>query len=708
VQAAHAACKYIIAMMRYVPLWFFPLLVSWLSFAGQTAPELVLNTGHAGYVDRLEFSVDGATLLTHSEEGSIRVWDLRKNTILRVWDRDPMISDRTQPFAISGSGDHLLFGKLNGAAQMVAVSSGAEVGSGYVVSLKLPNGELPRFDPLMSVAESPDGAWVVGSNFDGAVVAFSTKGDSARIIQRSGSPALRFWFNSQSTRLVFENRDRSLRLYDLETALRSQSSEGYKLSNTAALAFNNAGALLKADSGGATVTVTNMTEGGVRRIPCPGCIHAMLSADGTRVAAIQGTEEKMLRVRRWSTSDLSELTSLATPPVVYRAGINADGSTVALGGFDGTVWVTSESGLLSLGGRFRVPRSLELLPRRQLLVIDTDGGIREWNAARASSAMVLRAGVLSRTALSPNGEFIALAGADLGIELSNPETNKFDSLGIQLPEHGTYSLRVSEDGNGITWTTGSITFNDDMKLPTSGSTELEALRTTVSARFSVFAASRKEGWKAKEVCTGERPIGIFHRGKLLTANCSTVGAPQGAPVKWTVRTIAARGELILYSGDGKAAVWDSTGVTEFTTHSALSTSSAISPDGKFAVIEGVSYITVLDLVKKKLLFEWIPPYRCILSPGRGATADLKSAYPKTELCVLSTAQEGCNSILARASPCVHSSVSATMNGWSWTAPDDLIRPTSRLRVPPSSGGIQTNRRSSSRLKSSCGISLRRA
>ena len=101
--------------------WFSRLMLVLVSAlaAGQEQsgyPELVLQTGHGAWVDWLAFSVEGDTLVSRAQDGSIKVWSVKTRSIRRSFQRDRVSSDlgASEPISVSKNGDRLLLGRVYG------------------------------------------------------------------------------------------------------------------------------------------------------------------------------------------------------------------------------------------------------------------------------------------------------------------------------------------------------------------------------------------------------------------------------------------------------------------------------------------------------------------------------------------------------------------------------------------------------------------
>ena len=273
-------------MLRDARAMFLSCCILWLILwaaraAAQEAPELVLQTGHPSFVDKLAFSSDSRTLLSHGFDGSIRVWDLSNRSIRRSWERDALAANRLQTFALSSTGEEILVRNMRSGADVVSVASGQRVG-GFDPSIMSDDqrAKSPPTAIVTAVAESPDGQWRVASDDAGSIIAFSTHTNSARIVQRTGSPATDFWFNPQATRLVIARQDGSLLLFTMDMAQRAQTPPDFKLKPGTSVAITKEGDVLLATGEPGKIILSNLTKGAVQEIACR-CAMEMLSGDGT-------------------------------------------------------------------------------------------------------------------------------------------------------------------------------------------------------------------------------------------------------------------------------------------------------------------------------------------------------------------------------------------------------------------------------------------
>ena len=588
--------------------------------AAQTSAELVLQTGHAGFVSSLTFSTDGTALLTRSDDGGVRVWDLRHDSIVRAWDR---LGEMRPIVTISRRGDKLLTGSPWGSAESIDVATGKEEGR-YVATIDPTGPGRLRGAPISAAAESPDANWVVAGNADGEIVAFATRANRVQVIQHAGAPpAMKFRFNAQSTRVAYERLDGSLIVHDFARGSKLGTGEGFQLPPTAEVGFSPSGHLMMVDTANGVV-LTDMVTGESWRAHCR-CVHAHISGDGTRIAALEGDSQSFARVRLWSTDRLAELRSWPSPAVVYRLALSHDGKAVAFGGFDGSVAVGTAAGVRDLTGRLRTPKSLALLSSGDLVVVDTEGGMRLWRSGLARSSMIVKGGNLSRTTISTEARFVAMVGRTGTLRLFNLQTRESEDLGITMPEHGVRSLWIDEDGDRVVWAVGSVQIDMDASVLRAFADGRFPDRAPVSADFNLYTATRQAGWKPEAVCRGASPLAVSYRGELVVANCPKVQQSVGTVPSWKVDALAVRHDRLVLAGSGKIMIRDSAGTAEVATECPLPTSVAISPNGRFAALMCASGVTTIDLENRRILADWrkpflIPSFLIALSDGAAQVA----------------------------------------------------------------------------------------
>jgi WD40 repeat protein len=643
--AIASGCTKPVAVKNKTYLWLSGCLLLMLAAAhSPSSPELVVQTAHAGSVSFLAFSADGKSLVSEAEDGGTQVWDLGAHSIIRTWDRDDVSSNPYSPpmtvfeapprrsnihetVAISPKSDHLLFGGLFGEVEEANIATGSK-GRTYHIPLNLqeqPNGSL-----ITRVTASPDGKWVVAATEEGTIVAFGTDGNAVHLIQqnRGRYPSYpKMWFSAKSDRLLVQEDDASLWLYEMATG--QGIAIAHNVSNDAVAAISADGDVLVADRVWEGLVLSNLKTGVVRKVSCH-CINPMLSSDGARLAAIELDDRRAAlnaaledatstkRVRIWSTSDLRELPSLASPHLVNLTAISDDGKAVAIGELDGTVWFTTANGLVNLSGHLRTPMSLQSGDQERLLVVDTEGGIREWDTHMGSSQMILSGSVLpedprfAATIVSSNARFAAtLRNEGRQITLFDLKTRALEKVkigptnGLSNNERVIGLFSISNDGNAL---------------------------AVISENGAAYIARRDSDWKATEVCLNATFLSmvVFYGNQLLTARCDSTAQTGLVNLGWKVSAVGVRGERAVFAGtNGIVMIIDKSGTTQIATHGLVPwrigppfTSVSISPNGHFAALMAgpqspliEAQITILDLDAKSEIAGWTPKHAIHRSPS---------------------------------------------------------------------------------------------
>jgi WD40 repeat protein len=574
---------------------------------------MVLQTGRPGFVDQLEFSGgDGHRLLTHGMDGSIRVWDLREHSIVRIWDKDLLIADGSSAFALSSTGNEILFGNGLDVAKVVSVASGKQI-SGFSPTIDASgDNRFAARTGVSFVAESPDGQWRVAGNGGGSIVAFQQKTNSARMLQREGSAAIKIWFSLDASHALVERFDQSLLFYNFDTGEKRQTPPDFKIEPGTEAALTTNGEVLLTKQAEGEILLSNLATRTAKEFSCR-CELPMISGDGSRLAALELVGDVFRRIRVWSTADGHELPSLPTTPLVYRAAINRDGTAIALGGFDGSVSTSTAEGVQSLSEKVRAPSAVRFLSDSTLMVVDAEGGVRSWGMLSSATAMVMRGTSVAHNSLSSTGRFVAGLGADDKVRILNLEDKTVSSTGLTIAEDA-YRLMVDEEGDAVTWNTGSIAVDSDaLQKAIDALNKGEDLAATGIAglsrnNFVLYAAARADGWKPVEVCKGNKrdmPRGIFHAGQLFVANCSDT--PKiGLTIAGEAHFAASRGEVVAFAESSSILLHHGAETVKIPTSITIPIGMGISPNRKYLAVFSQSQVNLIDLGLQRVVQQWKP------------------------------------------------------------------------------------------------------
>jgi WD40 repeat protein len=312
--------------------------------------------GHGDLIKHVEFSpVDNNILLTASNDGTARLWDL--DGVLTT----ALPHDHAPTFAVfSPDNEDLLTGGGDTAVHLWDVASGRETG------------KLDMHETVHAAAFSPDGSRVVTASLGGRIVVWDVAGRRELAQLKSGEGVLQIQFSPAGDLLAAGLARGSAQLWDA-----ASGAEVAAITTSAklpSLVFNRKGDLVLA------ATSDNAAH--------------LLKTDGTELKALIGHQGR-----------------------ISAADFSPDGQFVATASLDrtGRIWsIKDGSTVATLKGHTDELTVVAFSPDgRSLLTASRDGTVRIWNVPDGTEQVVLRghSGDVSSAQFSPTGQYVVTASS---------------------------------------------------------------------------------------------------------------------------------------------------------------------------------------------------------------------------------------------------------------------------------------------------------
>jgi uncharacterized delta-60 repeat protein len=576
---------------------------------------------HKYAVSSVAFSPDGKTIVSGSDDGTIRLWNAQTGELMG----QPLTGhdDVVRSVAFSPDGKTIASGSWDNTVRLWDAETGEPI-------------EQPltgHEDAVWSVAFSPDGKTIASGSSDSTVRLWDAEtGESiGQPLTGHEDVVMSVAFSPDGKTIASGSSDSTVRLWDVQTGeLMGQPLTGHENADTVrSVAFSPDGKTIVSGSDDGTVRLWNTQTREPIGQPLTGHEDAVmsvaLSLDGKTIASgswdntvrlwdaetgepigqpLTGHEDVVMSVafspdgktiasssddgtiRLWNAQIGKPMGQPLTghEDAVMSVAFSPNGKTIVSGSDDGTVRLwdvqTGEPMGQPLTGHEDAVMSVAFSPDGKTIVSGSDDGtVRLWNAqARMPVGQPLtgHAGEVMSVAFSPDGKTVASGSSDSTVRLWDAQTRAPIGQPLTGHEDGVMSVAFSPDGKTIVSGSSDLTmrlWNAQTRAPI-GQPLTGHAGEVMSVAFSPDGKTIASGSSDRTVRLWDAQTGVLTK-QTLTGHDDVV---------WTVAFSPDGKTIASSSSDRTVRLWNAetgapTGQT-LTGHEHAVMSVAFSPDGK--------------------------------------------------------------------------------------------------------------------------------
>jgi WD40 repeat protein len=334
---------------------------NWAPPAGPAIADLLKTIdAHSGAVNAMALSSDGGSVITGGKDGHVRVWDAESGELIADV---PACQVAINDIAVDPNGVFFVTAAEDGFIKVwdaistdLIVALPAHLGDSadnsgsvgrYNETIRSAHGttnrymadRVPSVLSAMTVAVSPDGAYVYSGGDDGFIRCYSVEEDYALLFENfageignAGSNAVtEIILNGDGTTLFAGSSDGKVNIYNAVTGEFESQVQAYEQGSVSCLALNNNEMCLISGGTNGEVRVWDAFTGSLVktiRAHAGGVNHVAFSADDKYV--LSGGEDG--KIKLWNHA--SEKAGEAQAHVLGLRNFVVSGSTIATGGAD--------------------------------------------------------------------------------------------------------------------------------------------------------------------------------------------------------------------------------------------------------------------------------------------------------------------------------------------------------------------------------------
>jgi len=411
-------------------------------------------------VRSVAFSPDGKQILSSSDDGTVKLWDIASGREIRTFLGH---TEGVNSVAFSSDGKQVLSGSDDTTVKLWDVASGREIRTFeeysriYFVAFS-PDGKQVLYGYDSSTVFSPDGKQALSGLYDGTVKLWdAASGQEIRTFEGHEWEVNSVAFSPDGKQVLSGSEDGTIKLWDVSNGREIRSFSGGHTSYVNSVAFSPDGKQALSGSIDETIKLWDMASG--REIKTfSGHTHwvnsVAFSPDGKLVlsSSYDGT------VKLWDAASGREIKTFSSEDMIRSVAFSPDGKQILSGSGDGTVklWdAASGREIRTFSGHSSVVSSVTFSPDgKQALSGSYDDTVKLWDVSSGKELKTFEGHKwdVNSVAFSPDGKQILSSSRDKTVKLWDVASGR---------EIRTFS--------GHTFSVESVAFSPDGKQALSGS-----------------------------------------------------------------------------------------------------------------------------------------------------------------------------------------------------------------------------------------------